>query len=241
MTSSLPPLLDIRHLDVSYGAIRALQDVSLHVMPGELVSLIGANGAGKSTLLKTIAGLLPFTQGEIHFSGDIINKQPAHSLASKGLVLVPEGRGIFGDMTVLENLQMGAYHRHDTFAVKQDIEHAFTLFPRLAERQQQMAGTLSGGEQQMVAIARALMSKPRLLLLDEPSMGLAPLLVQKIFEVIATIHREGVSVLLVEQNAHLALSLASRAYVLEHGEITLQGDANSLLHNPAVKTAYLGG
>lgn len=241
MSSPLPSLLDIQHLDVSYGAIRALQDVSLHVMPGELVSLIGANGAGKSTLLKTVAGLLPYTRGDIRFSGEAIGKQPAHTLASKGLVLVPEGRGIFGDMTVLENLQMGAYHRQNTLAVKQDLEHAFTLFPRLAERQQQMAGTLSGGEQQMVAIARALMSKPRLLLLDEPSMGLAPLLVQKIFEVIATIHREGVSVLLVEQNAHLALSLASRAYVIEHGEITMQGDASSLLHDPAVKTAYLGG
>ena len=233
-------LLDIRDLEVSYGAIKALRKVSLQVMSGELVCLIGANGAGKSTLLKSIAGLLP-SQGSIHFSGQCIRSQPAHSLVSQGLALVPEGRGIFGEMSVFENLQMGAYHRHDKAGIKQDIEHAYNLFPRLAERQQQQAGTLSGGEQQMVAIARALMSKPRLLLLDEPSMGLAPLLVKKILEVIAAINREGVSVLLVEQNANAALSLASRGYVMEHGEITLQDSAQSLLHNPAVKEAYLGG
>ena len=233
-------LLDIRDLEVSYGAIKALRKVSLQVMSGELVCLIGANGAGKSTLLKSIAGLLP-SQGNIQFSGQCIRSQPAHSLVSQGLALVPEGRGIFGEMSVLENLQMGAYHRHDKTGIKQDIEHAYSLFPRLAERQQQQAGTLSGGEQQMVAIARALMSKPRLLLLDEPSMGLAPLLVKKILEVIATINREGVSVLLVEQNANAALSLASRGYVMEHGEITLQNSAQNLLHNPAVKEAYLGG
>ncbi|HSC76891.1 MAG TPA: ABC transporter ATP-binding protein, partial [Pseudomonadales bacterium] len=185
-------LLDIQDLEVSYGAIKALRKVSLHIMPGELVCLIGANGAGKSTLLKSIAGLLP-SQGSIRFSGQCIRSKPAHSLASQGLALVPEGRGIFGEMSVLENLQMGAYHRHDKAGIQQDIEQAYTLFPRLAERHQQAAGTLSGGEQQMVAIARALMSKPRLLLLDEPSMGLAPLLVQKILDVIATINREGVS------------------------------------------------
>ena len=234
-------LLDIRDLEVSYGAIKALRKVSLHVMPGELVCLIGANGAGKSTLLKSIAGLLTPSKGSIQFSGQCIRSKPAHSLVSQGLALVPEGRGIFGDMNVLENLQMGAYHRHDKSAIKQDIEHAYSLFPRLAERQEQPAGTLSGGEQQMVAIARALMSKPRLLQLDEPSMGLAPLLVKKILEVIATINREGVSVLLVEQNANAALSLASRGYVMEHGEITLQDAAQNLLHNPAVKEAYLGG
>jgi branched-chain amino acid transport system ATP-binding protein len=234
-------LLAINDLDVSYGAIQALRKVSLNVMPGELVSLIGANGAGKSTLLKSIAGLLSPNGGEIQFAGQPIHKSPAHSLVSKGLALVPEGRGIFGDMSVLENLLMGAYHRDDKLSIQQGIEYSFALFPRLAERQHQMAGTLSGGEQQMVAIARALMSKPRLLLLDEPSMGLAPLLVKKIFEVIETINREGVSVLLVEQNAYVALSLASRGYVMEHGEITLHDSASTLLHNPAVKAAYLGG
>lgn len=233
-------LLTLNAIDVSYGAIQALRQVSLHVLSGELVSLIGANGAGKSTLLKSIAGLLTPTRGDIFFDGARINQQPAHTLASKGLALVPEGRGIFQEMTVLENLQMGAYSRSDQSAIQQDIEHAFYLFPRLAERQKQLAGTLSGGEQQMVAIARALMSKPRLLLLDEPSMGLAPILVQKIFEVIATINKEGVSVLLIEQNAHLALSLAQRGYVMEHGEITLHDAASALLVNPAVKAAYLG-
>ena len=210
-------------------------------MPGELVSLIGANGAGKSTLLKSIASLLKPTRGQILFSGENIEGAPAHSLASKGLALVPEGRGIFPEMTVLENLQMGAYSRSDKHAIQHDIEHAYSLFPRLAERRTQAAGTLSGGEQQMVAIARALMSKPRLLLLDEPGMGLAPILVQKIFEVIKTINREGVSVLLVEQNAQLALTLAQRGYVMEHGEITLHDAASALLNNPAVKAAYLGG
>lgn len=240
MQTPSPALLDIRNLEVSYGAIKALRKVSLHVMPGELVCLIGANGAGKSTLLKSIAGLLQPSQGEIHFAGQNLHNRPAHTLVSQGLALVPEGRGIFGEMSVLENLQMGAYHRDDKTGIQQDIEHAYTLFPRLAERRQQAAGTLSGGEQQMVAIARALMSKPRLLLLDEPSMGLAPLLVQKILEVIAAINSEGVSVLLVEQNANAALSLASRGYVLEHGEVTLQDTARNLLHNPAVKEAYLG-
>lgn len=234
-------LLDIRQLNVSYGAIQALRNVSLHVQKGELVCLIGANGAGKSTLLKCIAGLLSPKSGDILLDGQSLSKEPAHTLIARGLALVPEGRGIFGNMSVLENLQMGAYHRRDKAGIKHEMDHAFTLFPRLAERQQQMAGTLSGGEQQMVAIARALMGKPRLLLLDEPSMGLAPLLVQKILEVIAAINRDGVSVLLVEQNANAALSLAGRGYVMEHGEITLEDEASSLLHNPAVKQAYLGG
>ncbi len=242
-TISKPPvdaLLAIHEIDVSYGAIQVLRQVSLHVMPGELVSLIGANGAGKSTLLKSIVSLLKPTRGQILFSGETIEGAPAHSLASKGLALVPEGRGIFPEMTVLENLQMGAYSRSDKHAIQHDIEHAYSLFPRLAERRTQQAGTLSGGEQQMVAMARALMSKPRLLLLDEPSMGLAPILVQKIFDVIKTINREGVSVLLVEQNAQLALTLAQRGYVMEHGEITLHDAASALLNNPAVKAAYLG-
>lgn len=240
-TAHADALLAVQAIDVSYGAIQALRQVSLHVMPGELVSLIGANGAGKSTLLKSIASLLKPTRGQILFSGENIEGAPAHSLASKGLALVPEGRGIFPEMTVLENLQMGAYSRSDKHAIQHDIEHAYSLFPRLAERRTQAAGTLSGGEQQMVAIARALMSKPRLLLLDEPGMGLAPILVQKIFEVIKTINREGVSVLLVEQNAQLALTLAQRGYVMEHGEITLHDAARALLNNPAVKAAYLGG
>lgn len=240
-TAHADALLAVQAIDVSYGAIQALRQVSLRVMPGELVSLIGANGAGKSTLLKSIASLLKPTRGQILFSGENIEGAPAHSLASKGLALVPEGRGIFPEMSVLENLQMGAYSRSDKHAIQHDIEHAYSLFPRLAERRAQAAGTLSGGEQQMVAIARALMSKPRLLLLDEPSMGLAPILVQKIFEVINTINREGVSVLLVEQNAQLALTLAQRGYVMEHGEITLHDAASALLNNPAVKAAYLGG
>ena len=240
-TAHADALLAVNAIDVSYGAIQALRQVSLRVMPGELVSLIGANGAGKSTLLKSIASLLKPTRGQILFGGENTEGAPAHSLASKGLALVPEGRGIFPEMSVLENLQMGAYSRSDKHAIQHDIEHAYSLFPRLAERRAQAAGTLSGGEQQMVAIARALMSKPRLLLLDEPSMGLAPILVQKIFEVIKTINREGVSVLLVEQNAQLALTLAQRGYVMEHGEITLHDAASALLNNPAVKAAYLGG
>lgn len=236
----MKPLLAIQDLQVAYGAIQAVRGASLHVQPGELVCLIGANGAGKSTLLKSVAGLLNPTQGSILFKGSNITRAPAHSLVSRGLALVPEGRGIFPEMTVMENLLMGAYYRDDTAAIRHDIDHALTLFPRLAERQQQQAGTLSGGEQQMVAMARALLSKPSLLLLDEPSMGLAPLLVQKIFDVINTINTEGVSVLLVEQNAHAALALASRGYVMEHGEITLSGDAAALLHDPAVQAAYLG-
>lgn len=235
------PLLDVQDLHIAYGAIQAVRGASLQVMQGELVCLIGANGAGKSTLLKSIVGLLTPKQGNILFNSDTITRAPAHSLVSRGLALVPEGRGIFPDMTVIENLLMGAYYRDDKHAIKQDIDHAFTLFPRLAERQQQQAGTLSGGEQQMVAMARALLSQPKLLLLDEPSMGLAPLLVQKIFDVIKTINSAGVSVLLVEQNAHAALGLASRGYVMEHGEITLSGNAADLLNDPAVQAAYLGG
>jgi branched-chain amino acid transport system ATP-binding protein len=234
-------LLSINNLQVNYSAIQAVRNASLQVLPGELVCLIGANGAGKSTLLKSIVGLLPAKKGEIVFDGQTINRTPTHQLVARGLALVPEGRGIFPDMSVMENLLMGAYHRDHDSGIHHDIEHALELFPRLAERQQQMAGTLSGGEQQMVAMARALLSKPKLLLLDEPSMGLAPLLVQKIFEVIKKINQEGVSVLLVEQNANAALGLASRGYVMEHGEIILSGEAQQLLHDPAVKSAYLGG
>jgi branched-chain amino acid transport system ATP-binding protein len=233
-------LLDVQDLHIAYGAIKAVRGVSLHVQTGELVCLIGANGAGKSTLLKSIVGLLAPHQGSIYFNNHTIIQAPAHTLVSRGLALVPEGRGVFPDMSVRENLLMGAYYRNDKKAIQHDIDHAYTLFPRLAEREQQQAGTLSGGEQQMVAMARALLSKPTLLLLDEPSMGLAPLLVQKIFEVIKTINAEGVSVLLVEQNANAALALASRGYVMEHGEITLHGSAESLLHDSAVREAYLG-
>lgn len=234
-------LLEIDKLHAGYGKIEVLRGVSLRIQAGELVSLVGANGAGKSTLLKTLCGLLPVRSGHIQFAGNDITHALTHTHAAQGLVLVPEGRGIFPALTVLENLQMGAYHRHDKAGILHDLDHILTLFPRLAERTLQSAGTLSGGEQQMVAIGRALMAKPRLLLLDEPSMGLAPLLVQKIFEVIRKIHAEGVSVLLVEQNAHAALALADRAYVMEHGEITLQGTGAELLANQAVKAAYLGG
>jgi len=237
-------LLAVRKLDVYYGRIQALRGVSLQLNRGELVCLIGANGAGKSTLLKTIAGLLAPRAGEIVFTAGAtlqLTSIPPYERIAQGLALVPEGRGIFPHMTVEENLLMGAYHRNDNAAIAHDIAHAYMLFPRLAERRTQLAGTLSGGEQQMMVIARALLSKPTLLLLDEPSMGLAPLLVQKIFEVISTIHQQGTSILLVEQNANVALSLAERAYVMEHGEITLHGCAQELLHNPAVKSAYLGG
>jgi len=234
------PLLKIDRLSVHYGAIHALRSISLEVCQGELVCLIGANGAGKSTLLKSIVSLLTPTSGNIFFKQNDITRQKTYQHAERGLVLVPEGRGIFSTMTVMENLQMGAYHRSDKVGVQQDIEYAYELFPRLAERRQQLAGTLSGGEQQMLAIGRALLSRPQLLLLDEPSMGLAPVLVQKVFEVIKKINQEGVSILLVEQNAQAALALADRGYVMEHGEICLNDKAQALLNNPKVQSAYLG-
>jgi branched-chain amino acid transport system ATP-binding protein len=234
-------LLDIKNIHVQYGTIKVLRDISLNVFPGELVSLIGANGAGKTTLLKSIVGLTPIHHGNITLSDQEITNNPTHTLVAHGLTMVPEGRGIFAHMSVLENLLMGAYHRNDSANIKQDLEHNFSLFPRLADRRHQICGTMSGGEQQMVAIARALMSKPSLLLLDEPSMGLAPLLVKKIFDILKKINQEGVSILLVEQNANAALSLAHRAYVMEHGEITMSGNAHQLMCNPEVITAYLGG
>lgn len=233
-------LLQLDNITITYGAIHAVRNASLHINAGELVCLVGANGAGKSTLLKCIAGLLPPREGQIQLDGQDITRTPAAALVTRGLALVPEGRGIFADMSVQENLLMGAYTRRDKPGIRHDMEHAFTLFPRLAERQHQAAGTLSGGEQQMLAMARALLSRPRLLLLDEPSMGLAPILVQKIMDVVRTINQEGVSVLLVEQNARAALALASRGYVMEHGDITLSGTAADLLHDPAVRAAYLG-
>jgi branched-chain amino acid transport system ATP-binding protein len=233
-------LLEIRQLDVAYGGIRALRAMDLTVGQGELVSLIGANGAGKSTTLRAICGLVPVAGGDILYDGKSIAGTPSYQLVRQGLVMVPEGRGIFGQLTIEENLSMGGYSRKDLSAVQQDTEHVFELFPRLAERRRQSAGTLSGGEQQMLAIGRAMISRPRLLLLDEPSMGLAPLMVEKIFEVIRTIAAEGVTILLIEQNAKLALETTHRGYVLESGQVLLQGRSADLLDDPKVRAAYLG-
>jgi branched-chain amino acid transport system ATP-binding protein len=232
-------LLSVRGLKVAYGGIQAVRGIDFEVAEGELVCLIGANGAGKSSTLKGVMGLA-HPRGEILFAGERLHKLPTHAIASRGLALVPEGRGIFGRLTVAENLDMGAYTRNDKAGVQADLSRAYELFPRLAERRTQLAGTLSGGEQQMLAIARALMSRPRLLLLDEPSMGLAPLMVRKIYETIATIAREGVTILLVEQNANLALQVSQRAYVMESGAITLSGPALELASDSQVRAAYLG-
>jgi branched-chain amino acid transport system ATP-binding protein len=232
-------LLEVTALEVAYGGIKAVKGIDLHVRDGELVTLIGANGAGKTTTLKALAGLLRPSSGRVLYEGRDITGLPAHELVNYGLALVPEGRGVFGRLTIAENLAMGAYARRDR-DVSRDYERAYGLFPRLAERRRQLAGTLSGGEQQMLAIARALMSRPRLLLLDEPSMGLAPLMVQKIFETIKMVAAEGVTLLLVEQNAKLALELCSRGYVMESGAIALADDARALLVNPQVRHAYLG-
>ena len=233
-------LFEARELRVSYGGVAAVKGVDLEIRAGELVSLVGGNGAGKSTTLKALAGLVPVGGGSLHYDGRSLADVPAHQRAARGLALVPEGRGIFTRLTVLENLQLGAHTRDDAAAVAEDLARAFELFPRLAERRRQIAGTLSGGEQQMLAIARALMSRPRLLLLDEPSMGLAPLLVQKIFEIIRRIAAEGVTLLLVEQNARLALEVSHRGYVMEGGRIVLSGTSTELLGNPQVQHAYLG-
>jgi len=234
-------LLEIRDLKVSYGGIQAVKGISFNIAPGELVALIGSNGAGKTTTLKALAGLLPLNAGTVHYQNQPIQNIAAHVRVQDGLVLVPEGRGIFARMDVAENLLMGAYCRNDQAAIAQDLERVFTLFPRLAERRTQLAGGLSGGEQQMVAMGRAMMSRPTLLMLDEPSMGLAPLIVAKIFEIIREISAQGVAILLVEQNAKLALQAAQRGYVLESGLITLTDSAANLLHNDAVQRAYLGG
>jgi branched-chain amino acid transport system ATP-binding protein len=233
------PLLSVRDLRVSYGGIQAVKGVSFEVMPGELVSLIGSNGAGKTTTMKAITRLLPFS-GDVLYQGQSLARQGAWDLVSQGLAMVPEGRGVFARMTVLENLQMGAYQRDDTADIAADIDRMYGLFPRLKERRAQLAGTLSGGEQQMLAMGRALMGRPRLLLLDEPSMGLSPLMVDRIFEVIQQVAAEGVTLLLVEQNASRALKLAQRGYVMESGEITLSGPAAELLDDPKVQAAYLG-
>jgi branched-chain amino acid transport system ATP-binding protein len=232
-------LLDLKGLEVRYGGIRAVKGVDLAVDEGELVCLIGANGAGKSSTLKAICGLVPVHSGSVRYGGGEISKAKVHELPRRGLVMVPEGRGIFPQLTVQENLAMGAYARGGrSFGTGLDAQYA--TFPRLKERRQQIAGTLSGGEQQMLAIGRALMSEPRLLLLDEPSMGLAPMMVAKIFEIVRDIARRGVTILLVEQNARLALELASRGYVMESGAIALSGDAKGLLADPKVREAYLG-
>ncbi|WP_035383904.1 ABC transporter ATP-binding protein [Ferriphaselus sp. R-1] len=234
-------LLHVQDLKVSYGGIQALKGISLEVRAGELVALIGSNGAGKTTTLKTLAGLLRPTEGSIHYQGDDLARVPAHQRVRDGLALVPEGRGVFARLTVAENLHMGAYTRSDTADIAADLERMYATFPRLAERRQQLAGTLSGGEQQLVAMARALMSRPKLLMLDEPSMGLAPLMVAKIFETVREIAAQGVSILLVEQNAKLALQVAQRGYVLESGKITLADAAATLLGSDGVRRAYLGG
>ena len=234
------PLLEVRELKVAYGGIQAIKGIDLHVAQGELVALIGSNGAGKTTMLKTLAGLLHHASGQIHYDGTSLKNFAAHQRAAMGIALVPEGRGVFARMTVAENLLMGAYSRSDKHEIATDLERMYGLFPRLAERTDQLAGTLSGGEQQMVAMARALMSRPRLLMLDEPSMGLAPLMVQKIFDTIRDIASLGMSILLVEQNARLALQVAQRGYVMESGTITLSGAAGELLGSDAVQRAYLG-
>lgn len=241
--STAQPLLSVRDLVVHYGGIEAVKGISFEIAQGECVSLIGANGAGKTTTLKAITGTLPAAtvQGTITYANQIITALPAFNFPSLGLAMVPEGRGVFARMSIKENLLMGAYTRRDHSEIETDIEKWFTIFPRLKERADQLAGTLSGGEQQMLVMARALMSKPQLLLLDEPSMGLAPIMVERIFEVIKTIAAEGIAILLVEQNVRQALALTERAYVMDTGTITLSGLASEILNNPEVIHAYLGG
>jgi branched-chain amino acid transport system ATP-binding protein len=234
------PLLSIAGLSVAYGGIKAVKGIDLFVRRGELVCLIGANGAGKTTTLKGVCGLHPVTSGRVRYDGHDVTGRPAFELVRRGLAMVPEGRGVFGGLTIEENLAMGAYARTDRAGVAADLDRVFELFPRLRERRRQTGGTLSGGEQQMLAIGRALMSRPKLLLLDEPSMGLAPLMVQKVFETVHAVSAEGVTILLIEQNAKLALEVADRGYVMESGTITLTGDAKTLLGDPAVRAAYLG-
>lgn len=234
-------MLKIDDIHVYYGAIHAIKGISLEVKDGEIVTLIGANGAGKSTILRTISGLLKPKTGGIKFMDNDIGGLPAHKIVKEGISQVPEGRRIFAEMSVMENLELGAFIRSDKDGIKQDLEMVFHRFPRLEERKEQLAGTLSGGEQQMLAMGRALMSRPKLLLLDEPSMGLAPLLIREIFSIIQDINRTGTTILLVEQNANMALSIANRAYVLETGRITLSGDAQKLAASEEVRKAYLGG
>jgi branched-chain amino acid transport system ATP-binding protein len=236
----MTPLLSVTDLRVSYGAIEALRGVSLEVREGEVVALIGANGAGKTTTLRAISGMLRAAGGEVRLHGEPVTGQPSHRLVARGMAHAPEGRGIFLNLTTRENLELGAWLRKDRAGVREDLDKAFALFPVLAERRDQVAGTLSGGEQQMLAVARALMSRPRLLLLDEPSLGLAPQVVERIFGVLRDVNETGVSLLLVEQNAHKALRLAHRAYVLETGAVTMEGTGRELLASPEVRKAYLG-
>ncbi len=232
-------LLEVRGLKVAYGGIQAVKGATIEVREGELVSLIGANGAGKTTTLKAVTGIQPIADGDVHYLGRSIRGQGAWDLAKQGLVMIPEGRGTFTRMTITENLQMGAYTRNDR-EIDADIEKVFGIFPRLKERRDQLAGTMSGGEQQMLAMGRALMARPKVLLLDEPSMGLSPIMVDKIFEVVGDIHKQGVTMLLVEQNASRALSIADRGYVMESGEVTMTGEGRALLDDPKVRAAYLG-
>ncbi len=238
MTS--PILLKVSALQVAYGGIQAVKGVDFEVREGELVSLIGSNGAGKTTTMKAITGTLPIHAGDIEYMGKSIKGQGPWDLVRQGLAMVPEGRGVFTRMTIVENLQMGAYIRDDDAEIARDIDKMFAIFPRLRERRAQLAGTMSGGEQQMLAMARALMSRPKVLLMDEPSMGLSPLMVDKIFEVVRDVYAQGVTVLLVEQNASRALSIANRGYVMESGLITMTGDAKTMLNDPKVRAAYLG-
>lgn len=233
-------MLTVKDLNVYYDSIHAIKNISFSVDEGEIVTLIGANGAGKTTILQTISGLLSPKSGEIHFLGQDLRKTVPHKIVGLGLAQVPEGRRIFSHLSVMENISMGAYIRKDKEQIQQDVEMVFRRFPRLKERRKQIAGTLSGGEQQMLAMGRALMSRPKMLLLDEPSMGLSPILVDEIFEIIKDVNQSGVTVLLVEQNANKALSIANRAYVLETGKIVKDGDAQALLNDEAIKSAYLG-
>ncbi|PVY81636.1 amino acid/amide ABC transporter ATP-binding protein 2 (HAAT family) [Cupriavidus alkaliphilus] len=233
-------VLKISGLKVAYGGIQAVKGIDLEIRDGELVTLIGANGAGKTTTMKAITGLQGWVGGDVEYMGKSIKGVPSYALLKQGLAMVPEGRGVFARMTITENLQMGAYTRNDESGIKADVERMFGIFPRLKERANQLAGTMSGGEQQMLAMARALMSQPKVLLLDEPSMGLSPIMVEKIFEVVRDISAQGVTVLLVEQNARLALQAAHRGYVMESGLITMSGEASQMLDDPKVRAAYLG-
>lgn len=233
-------MLEVKNIHTYYGNIHALKGISITVEENEIVTLIGGNGAGKTTTLRTISGLLHPRAGEVYFEGENISQTPAHELVYKGITMVPEGRGIFARLTVLENLDMGAYSQPDRSTFVDDLDRVFTLFPRMKERQKQVSGTLSGGEQQMLATARALMARPRLLLMDEPSMGLAPILVESVFETIQKINRDGTTILLVEQNATVALSVANRGYVLQTGEIVLKDSADNLREDEMVQKAYLG-
>ncbi len=233
-------LLKVTGLKVAYGGIQAVKGVDFEVREGELVSLIGSNGAGKTTTMKAITGTLPINDGDIEYMGHSIRGQGPWDLVRQGLAMVPEGRGVFARMSIMENLQMGAYIRDDKAGIADDVERVFTIFPRLKERRDQLAGTLSGGEQQMLAMGRALMSRPKVLLMDEPSMGLSPIMVDKIFEVVRDVSAQGVTILLVEQNASRALSIAGRGYVMESGLITMSGDAKEMLSDPKVRAAYLG-